>query len=457
MSEIMGAGAAVWDYDNDDDLDVFLVQGAPPQGGRETSKLFRADLDRSRGTLRFVDVTREAGIELVAQGMGSAVGDIDTDGDADLLVTTAQGAVLFRNDGSGRFTDVSASALPRDARWHSSAAFVDYDRDGDPDLFIAIYVDFTPGNNKVCREATGGRDYCSPSVYRSQPARLLRNDGGTFVDVTETAGVTRAFGAGLGVAVADYNGDTWPDIYVANDATPNQLWSNQRDGRFMDEGPISGTAYSAAGRPEGSMGIASGDYDRDGDNDLVVSNLVGETFVLYENHGDGIFEDRRAAVGLAALTPDLTGFGIDWLDADNDGWLDLFMVNGAVNVIPARRGTAQPFAQRNALLRSVPDGPRRRRFADVSAAAGPALAPLSVGRGLVAADFDQDGRIDVLITNNGGPARLLRNTSAGTGHWIALSPRHGAGHRQVLGTTVRVMGPVAGPGPSAAVQSGEAT
>ena len=183
------------------------------------------------------------------------------------------------------------------------------------------------------------------------PDRLLRNDGdGTFEDVSEKAGITRAFGNGLGVAVGDYDADGWPDLYVANDATPNQLWMNRRDGTFEDMGLLSGTAYNAAGRPEGSMGIASGDYDRDGDEDLFVTNIVGETFVLYENDGSGGFEDRRAAVGLAPPTAMMTGFGTDWFDSDNDGWLELFIANGAVNLIPSLRGTPNPFRQRNQLF-----------------------------------------------------------------------------------------------------------
>ena len=216
-------------------------------------------------------------------------------------------------------------------------------------------MDFTPAGNKPCFEPAGARDYCAPLAYRPVPDRLLRNRGdGTFEDVSEKAGITRAFGNGLGVAVGDYDADGWPDIYVANDATPNQLWMNRHDGTFEDMGLLSGTAYNAAGRPEGSMGIASGDYDRDGDEDLVVTNLVGETFVLYENDGTGGFEDRRAAVGLAAPTAMMTGFGADWFDADNDGWLELFIANGAVNLIPALRGTPNPFRQRNQLFTTGP-------------------------------------------------------------------------------------------------------
>ncbi len=400
LPEIMGAGAAVFDYDSDGDLDVFLVQGmagstgragSPPgaakpagEGGSRpspsTSKLFRNDLDKPGGTLRFTDVTARAGVGLVAQGMGTAVGDIDNDGDLDLYVTAFGDNVLYRNEGNGQFTDVTAAASANDPRWSTSAAFVDYDRDGHVDLYIANYVDFTPAGNKPCFEPAGTRDYCAPVAYRPVPDRLLRNRGdGTFEDVSEKAGITRAFGNGLGVAVGDYDADGWPDIYVANDATPNQLWMNQRDGTFEDMGLLSGTAYNAAGRPEGSMGIASGDYDRDGDEDLVVTNIIGETFVLYENDGSGGFEDRRAAAGLAAPTAMMTGFGADWFDADNDGWLELFVANGAVNLIPSLRGTPNPFRQRNQLFTTRPligrDASPRR-----SSPSGPSPIGSSPGR-----------------------------------------------------------------------------
>jgi hypothetical protein len=467
--ELIGSGAAVFDYDGDGDLDVFLVQGAEwlgrdatlarqPRGKAvttgPTSKLFRNDLDRPGGTLRFTDVTEQAGVGLRAYGMGAAVGDIDNDGDLDLYVTTYDDNVLYRNEGNGRFTDVTDDANANDSRWSTSAAFLDYDRDGALDLYIGNYVDFTPAGNKPCFEPTGARDYCGPLTYRPVPARLLHNRGdGTFEDVSEKAGITRAFGNGLGVAVGDYDGDGWPDVYVANDATPNQLWMNRHDGTFEDMGLLSGTAYNAAGRPEGSMGIASGDYDRDGDEDLVVTNLLGETFVLYENDGTGGFEDRRAAVGLAAATAMMTGFGADWFDADNDGWLELFIANGAVNVIPALRATPNPFRQRNQLFTTRPmttDGRARSpsaaigdalahvRLTELTSEAGPALELLEVSRGAAFGDLDLDGRIDIVVTNNAGPVRLLHNVTRDPNHWVRLRLSQPVKNRRALGAMVRI-------------------
>jgi hypothetical protein len=330
---------------------------------------------------------------------------------------------------------VTKRANADDPRWSTSSAFLDYDRDGDMDLFIANYVDFTVAARKVCTDPVGARDYCSPSAYRPVPSRLLRNEGnGTFTDATETAGISRAYGAGLGVAVADYNGDRWLDIYVANDATPSQLWINRQNGTFEDQGWLSGTAVNAAGRPEGSMGIASGDYDADGDEDLIVTNLIGETHVLYESDGRGNFDDRRAAVGLAGPTATMTGFGTAWLDYDSDGWLDLMIVNGAVNIIPALRGTPSPYAQRNQLFRN--EGGRRLR--DVSADAGPAFALAEVSRGLAVGDIDNDGDLDAIVTHNAGPVRLLLN-EAKPGHWLGIGLEATSGNRLGFGARVGVL------------------
>ncbi len=294
--------------------------------------------------------------------MGAVVGDYDNDGDLDLFVTSFGPETLYRNNGDGTFADVTKQAGVSDALWSASGAFVDYDRDGDLDLFVANYLDFTLAGNKRCNDAVGARDYCSPRAYRPVPDRLYRNEGGgRFTDATETAGINKADGAGLGVSTGDYNGDGWLDLYVANDATPNQLWINQRNGTFEDDGLLSGSALNAAGNPEGSMGIASGDFDLDGDEDLFVTNIVGETFAMYVNDGRGSFDDARARVGLSAPTAAFTGFGTDWFDYDNDGWLDLFVANGAVNIVEAQRGEKFPFRMRNQLFHNTGAGQVRGR------------------------------------------------------------------------------------------------
>jgi hypothetical protein len=455
MAEQMGAGAAVFDYDNDGDLDVFLVQSGilgGPAKPEVTSRLFRTDLTvgaDGRRTLRFTDVTERAGVGWRAYGMGAAVADYDNDGDLDLFVTSFGPEVLYRNNGNGTFTDVTAAAKVSDELWSTSAAFVDYDRDGDLDLFVANYLDFTLTDNKVCADALGARDYCGPRSYRPVPDKLYRNDGnGTFTNVTDAAGIARADGAGLGVATGDFNRDGWPDLYVANDATPNQLWINRRDGTFADEGVLSGAAFNAAGNPEGSMGIASGDVDADGDEDLFVTNIIGETFVLYENDGRGTFEDVRTRWGLARPTAAFTGFGTDWIDYDNDGWLDLFITNGAVNVIESQRGQPVPFRMRNLLFHNVlglPAVARKgeggaagaaHRLIDVSAEAGPAFAVEQTGRGAAFGDLDNDGDTDIVVTNNGGQPQVFVNQTTGA-HWLQIRLEQ-PGNRQGLGAWVGV-------------------
>jgi enediyne biosynthesis protein E4 len=424
LPEVMGSGVALFDYDNDGDLDVFLVQGGPlvPGGatGAPTSRLFRNDLvigaDGVR-RLHFTDVTDRARAGVRGYGMGVAVGDYDNDGYLDLFVTAFGPATLLHNNGDGTFTDVTSQAGVSDTQWSTSAAFIDYDRDGDLDLFVAHYVDFTLAGNKLCNDAAGARDYCSPRAFRPVPDRLFRNDGhGRFTDVTAAAGIDKAYGAGLGVASGDYNRDGWPDLYVANDGTANQLWINHRDGTFVDEGLLSGAALNPAGNPEGSMGIASGDFDLDGDEDLFVTNIVRESSVLYVNDGHGTFEDARARSGLATLTAAFTGFGTDWIDYDNDGWPDLFVANGAVNIVESERGQPVPYRMKNQLFHNAGTG----RFEETSASAGPAFERAEVGRGAAFGDIDNDGDTDIVVTNNGGPVRLLLNQIGARAHWLQV-------------------------------------
>jgi hypothetical protein len=422
MPEQMGAGVALFDFDTDGDLDVFLVQSGTLKGpSTETSRLFRNDLTVAANGSRsqkFVDVTDRAGVTGRTYGMGAMTGDYDNDGDLDLLVTGFGPEILYRNNGNSTFTDVTKEAGVSDALWSASAAFVDYDRDGDLDLFVTNYLDFTIAGNRRCNDSVGARDYCSPKTYKPVPDKLYRNDGkGRFTDVSEASGIARADGNGLGVTTGDYNGDGWLDLYVANDANANQLWINQKNGTFKDEGLLSGSAVNAAGNPEGSMGIASGDFDRDGDEDLFVTNLVGETFVLYANDGRGAFDDVRARVGLAAPTAGYTGFGADWFDFDNDGWLDLFIANGAVNIIEAQRGQKWPFKMKNRLFRNT----GKNRFEDASGAGGPEFERADIGRGAAFGDIDNDGDIDVVATHNNGPVRLLVNQAGSRQHWVRIA------------------------------------
>lgn len=447
LPEIMGAGGALFDFDRDGDLDVLLLQGRaldgspPAQGPSRGHRLFRNDLSSPAGAgskLHFTDVTDRAGFVPGDYGMGVALGDYDNDGDPDLYVTNYGPNHLYRNNGNGTFTDVTASAGEGldDPRWSTSATFTDYDGDGDLDLFVANYVDFTVSGSKICFDPTGVRDYCGPLQFRPVPDRLFRNNGnGTFTDVSESSGITRADGPGLGVVGADFNGDGRSDFYVANDGMANQLWLNKGDGTFDDGALMAGVALNMEGQAEGSMGLAVGDPDSDGDLDIFVTNITGESHAFYENLGHGRFEDRRLPAGLGSATRQYTGFGTDWFDSDNDGRLDLFVANGAVTIIEALRGDPFPFRQKNQVLRNIGG----TRFRDVTDEAGPGLQLAEVSRGAAFGDIDNDGDVDVLVTNNGGPVRLLLNESPRNRDWLEVRLEGRADNRQGLGARVGLL------------------
>ena len=333
--EIMAPGVALFDYDNDGDLDVYVTQGQPlgsdpsltqaaAAHGRLKDRLFRNDLvvnaDGSR-TMHFTDVTEQSDINLQTYGMGVAIGDFNNDGFLDIYRTSLSGAVLLRNNGNGTFTDVSKeSGTGNPNGWGVSATFVDYDRDGWLDLFVGNYLNYSLKGDIQCESVTGRRDYCPPNSYRAQPSHLYHNRGnGTFEDVTAKALVGGAYGPALGVSTADFNNDGWLDLYVANDSQPNQLWINQHNGTFKDTAFLAGAAVSGTGQAEASMGVDAGDIDNDGDEDLIVTNWLDQMNVLYVNDGMGNFEDRRAASGLGAPSLAKTGFGAGWFDFDHDG------------------------------------------------------------------------------------------------------------------------------------------
>jgi len=412
-AEIIGSGVALFDMDNDGDLDVFLVQS---KGG---SRLFRNDL--ANGRLSFVDVTERSGIVSGGYGMGVAAGDFDNDGCVDLYLTNLGQNQLFHNNCDGTFTDVSARSgtAGSDGDWSVSAAFVDYDRDGWLDLFVTHYLNWRADKSTPCFGASGRPDYCSPNVYQPQMSRLFHNNhDGTFTDVTVRAGLWREFGPALGVSTADFNGDGWTDIYVANDGQPNQLWINQHDGTFKNTALLSGAALSANGKAKGSMGVDAGDVDNDGREDLFMTELTGEGANFFLNNGAGVFEDRGVPSGLAALTIGHTGFGTAWIDYDNDGRLDLLTVNGAVQTIEslARAGDPLPLHQPKRLFRNAGNG----RFEDVTARAGAVFLLSEVGRGAAFGDIDNDGDTDVVVSNNNGRARLLIDNVGNRNHWVGL-------------------------------------
>jgi enediyne biosynthesis protein E4 len=425
FNEMMGAGVALLDFDGDGDLDVYLVQGhdlpAPgpdPPGDR----LFRNDLEvlaDGRRRLRFTDVTTAAGLRAVGYGMGVATGDFDGDGRTDLYVTNFEANQLWRNRGDGTFSDATAAAGVGEPRWSVPAVFFDYDRDGDLDLFVGNYVDFTFATHKRCTTDLGEANYCGPLAYKPYPNALFRNRGdGTFEEVAARIGLAAAYGGALGAVAGDFDGDGWLDLYVANDGRPNQLWMNRGGQRFEDQALLAGAALDERGAPQASMGVDAGDFDGDGDEDLVMTHLSGETNALYRNRGDALFDDWSGESHLALPSFPFTGFGTALFDYDDDGDLDVLVVNGAVRVIEAQARARDPFPlhQPNQLFANRGDG----TFEEVSAQAGAVFALSEVSRGAAFGDLDDDGDLDVVVTNDGGPVRLLVNQVGQRRGWIGL-------------------------------------
>ena len=451
--ELMAPGVALFDYDNDGDLDVFVVQGrmlgskpieaalVPPRDPSSLrGRLFRNDLrvaaDGTR-TLHFTDVTKASGIDARGYGMGVAAGDFNNDGCVDLYVTNLGFNQLFRNNCDGTFTDVTKASRTESPGWSVSAAFVDFDRDGWLDLFVGHYVHYSVDRNIRCSGLAGGPDYCPPHAYSAQPSRLYRNNrDGTFTDVTARAGLATQFGPALGVSTADFNGDGWIDLYVANDGQPNQLWMNQRDGTFKNTALAAGAALGANGEAKSSMGVDAGDFDDDGDEDLFVTELVGQGVDLYVNNGAAEFEEQSARAGLRQATLPYTGFGAAWLDFDNDGRLDLLTVNGAVTQNdPSARRDPFPLRQRKQLFRNAGRG----RFEDVTDRAGPVFALAEVSRGAAFGDIDNDGDTDVVVGNTSGPVRLLLNNLGQRRHWIGLRLVGHDAPRDMIGARVAIV------------------
>jgi hypothetical protein len=450
--EIFPPGVALLDYDNDGDLDVFAAQGQilgehplsaatyHPTGPLK-SRLYRNDLevhaDGTR-TLHFTDVTETSRIVVHGYAMGAAAGDVNNDGCVDLYVTNLEQSQLFRNNCDATFIDVSQQSGTVDKGWSVSASFVDYDRDGWLDLFVGNYVNFSIAANVRCFSMVGTLDYCPPRSYEAQRSHLYHNNrDGTFTDVTAAAGMAAEFGPALGVSTADFNGDGWADIYVANDSSPNQLWINQRDGTFKNTALMAGAALGSEGYAKASMGIDAGDFDNDGDEDVIITELKSQGSYFFVNDGTGLFEDRSAAAGVLGPSAPLTGFGAGWFDFDNDGLIDIFSANGAVirhNDTPEQNDKF-PFAQRNLLLRNVGDG----RFQDVTLEAGQDMQKLNVGRGVAFGDIDNDGDTDVLVGVDSGPLRLLVNQVGSLKHWIGLRLVDATSKRDAVGARVKVV------------------
>ena len=415
LIETMGGGGAFLDYDKDGWLDVYLVDSGSHLQSR-TRSAARNALYRNNGDGTFVEVTAKAGVKDSGYGMGVAVADFDNDGWSDIYVTRFGRNTLYRNRGDGTFADVTESAGVAVNAWSTSAAFFDMDNDGDLDLFVCLYLDWDYEKEMYCGQPKEGyRSYCHPLRYQSISSILFRNNGdGTFDDVTAKAGVDLP-GKALGVVTGDINGDGFADIYVANDAVANFLFKNQGDGTFEEMGLMAGVALGIYGKAESGMGVDLGDYNEDGRMDLIVTNIDQEMNNLFSNQGDDWFMDLTLDAGLGQVAMPYSGFGVRFLDYDNDGDLDLVVLNGHVmdNIQLFRSDVT--FAEPPLLLRN--DG---GKFSDVGKESGEIWQKPMVGRALAAGDYDNDGDLDLLFVNNGQPAVLLENEGGNGTAWLGL-------------------------------------
>jgi hypothetical protein len=456
LLEEMGCGVALFDYDNDGWLDIFLVNGTSldptPRDRNPTSYLFRNNRD---GT--FTDVTEKARLTRSGWGQACCVGDYDNDGFDDLFVTYFGHNVLYHNNGDGTFTDVSeqAGVAGPENRWGAGCCFLDYDRDGQLDLFVANYVNFDPAHAPKPGQAA----YCmyndipvpcGPLGFAGGTNILYHNRGnGTFADVSEESGIARPRGPssmvfvgknwqpsgsyGMGAAAADFDNDGWPDIYVACDSAPSLLYRNNHDRTFREIAVSAGCALDENGVSLSGMGVAVGDFDADGWLDIARTNFSEQVTTLYRNYGNGGFEDASIRAGLGVNRKYL-GFGVGFFDFDNDGWKDLFLANGHVYSQIADRKLHLSYKEPKVLYRNLGNG----RFADFSAKAGPAIRAENLGRGCAFGDFDNDGDVDVIVNNLDGPPSLLRNDGGNRNHWIMIKCVGTRSNRSAIGTRVKV-------------------
>ena len=433
----MGAGCGWIDYDQNGLLDLYLVNSAPTRLYTPKNSL-RSALYRNNGDGTFTDVTARAGVGAEGLfGMGVGVGDYDNDGFPDLFVLGYGRCILYHNNGDGSFTDVTAHAgVANSGKWGSSAAWFDYDNDGLLDLVIANYVDWSPENNYWCGDKGPGlRSYCHPDVYHGQTPTLYHNNGdGTFTDVSGRSGVGRKPGNGLGVVTFDYDNDGWQDIFIANDHMPNFLFHNNRDGTFTELAYAAGVAVGIDGQFEAGMGVDAADTTGMGMPDLIVTHLDQQLARFYRNQGGGAFEDATFRSKISYATFHLSGFGTRFLDYDNDGKPDLFMANGHVLDNIERYHADTKYGEPKLMFRNLGDG----TFADVSAHLGPDFVAPRVSRGAAVGDFDNDGDLDLLVSNNGEAPQLLRNDGGNADHWLEIFLIGTKSNRDGVGAHVRV-------------------
>ena len=451
MIETMGPGGAFLDYDGDGHLDIYCINGhylPPKTEDRATNVLYR-----NRGDGTFVDVTEQAGVGDTGYGMGIAVGDYSNDGYLDVYVTNYGPNVLYRNNGDGTFTEVTQEAGVGDDRWGVGCAFLDYDNDGNLDLYVANYLDFSlshpakamrPYMDKTAAQETPEAltFYPSPDCFDGVSDVMYRNNGdGTFTDVTREVGVFNAQGKGMGMVCGDYDDDGDVDIFVANDLTPNFLYRNNGNGTFTDVGLVTGVSYSRDGYLESSMGPDFGDYDNDGDLDLLAPNFKGEMCSVYENEGNGFFSEESARTDIGSVTLPYVGWSLGFLDYNNDGRLDVFITTGHTLDNAELFDPSTTYRQQNLLFRN--EGPRDRGrhplFTDVSSVVGPGLSISASSRGAAFGDYDNDGDVDLFAVNVNEPAMLLRNDGGNQGHWLRVGVEGVRSNRSGIGARIRVI------------------
>ena len=435
--ETMGTGVGWIDYDQDGLMDLYFVQSAATDIYKPPHPL-RSALYHNNGDGTFSDVTEKAGVGGEGHyGQGVAVGDYDNDGYPDLYVTGYGRAILYHNNGDGTFTDVTAKAgVADEGQWSTSAGWFDYNKDGWLDLVVTNYIEWTPKTNLWCGERRPGyRSYCNPGNYKGQKTTLYHNNhDGTFTDVSDASGVGKPESKGMGVVLADFNNDGWPDIAVANDTWPNFLFINKHDGTFQDVSMVSGLAASEDGRYEAGMGIDAADVDGDGWQDVYVTHLDFELNRLYHNNGDGTFDDYtyRSGIGNKAIL--LSGVSAKFLDYDNDGWPDILQLNGAmldnVNLYHGEVSYKEPLL----MFRNLGKG----QFEKVSDSLGPDFIRPIAGRGLATADFDNDGDIDIAVNNRGNFPELLRNDGGNANHWLEVLLIGTKSNRDGIGSSLKL-------------------
>ena len=432
LPETCGAGCAFLDYDGDGWMDIYLVNSGKADIFTPKSPIRNA-LYRNNRDGTFTDVTDKAGVPGGTFGMGVAVGDFDNDGFPDLFVTAYGSCTLYRNNGNGTFTDVTDKAGLRVPGWTTSAVWFDCDNDGRLDLFVCSFVEFSLASNVFCGDnKLGRRYYCIPRVFKPSASYLFHNDGdGTFTDVTKGTDIQRALGKALGVVATDVNKDGRLDLFVANDTVQNFLFMNRGKGNWEEIGLASEVGFSANGQPRSGMGVDAADFDQDGWEDLFVANVDQEMFSLYKNRGTESFQDVAHANGVAQSTRLLSGWGLKFFDYDNDGRLDLLLANGHPDDMIEQYSTQVTYKEPLVLFHN--DGGRLK---DVSATSGPVFKERFAARGLAVGDMDNDGRLDVLVSNNGGAPLLLRNRSGADHHWVGLSLRGVTCNRDAIGARI---------------------